>query len=328
MTDIQSFLEKHYTPDEPIILGCSTGPDSMYILYKILETPYAKNLVACYFNHKIRKQSDQEEAFLEKLWKERWFTVEIAEADIVGIRNKFYPSKGIEEVAREKRYAFFNALLNVYPTNKVITGHHLDDKIETFFFNLARGSKLTGLINMTEESGWILRPLLPLEKDEILSYLDNNNLNYFIDETNTDTSISRNKLRHDIIPEFTHINSKYKQNISQFTQYLQDVKQHLDEQIEEFLSEQGIQIFNSKKYLINTLEINWYFYISAFQNLSTLLQKEIIRHIYYISNNKSTIWLSEWNIDEVIRFIGWKNNKTVKNIQKLEMKKENEIIIF
>jgi len=50
---------------------------------------------------------------------------------------------GIEEVARSKRYAFFNALCNIYNTNKIVLAHHLDDKIETFFFNLARGSKLT-----------------------------------------------------------------------------------------------------------------------------------------------------------------------------------------
>jgi len=41
-------------------------------------------------------------------------------------------------LAREKRYQFFNAILQIYKTDKVILAHHLDDKIETFFFNLAR----------------------------------------------------------------------------------------------------------------------------------------------------------------------------------------------
>jgi tRNA(Ile)-lysidine synthase len=49
-----------------------------------------------------------------------------------------YPQKGFEELAREKRYQFFDAILNIYKTDKVILAHHLDDKIETFFFNLAR----------------------------------------------------------------------------------------------------------------------------------------------------------------------------------------------
>jgi len=96
----------------------------------------------------------------------------------------------------------------------------------------------------------------------------------------------------------------------------------------EFLEEQGILIFNSWKYKINTLEINGYFYIEDFNKKSELLQKEIIRHIFHISNWWSTIWLSEANIGDIIKFINWKNNKTVKEIKNLKMRKENTIIIY
>lgn len=328
MQNLEKILDKYYSENDPVIIGCSTWPDSMYLLHKVLETKYAKNVVACYFNHQLRPESDQEELFIEKLWKEKWFKVEIASADIRKIRDNFHQSKGIEEVAREKRYAFFNAICNVYETNKVLTAHHLDDKIETFFFNLARWSKLTGLINMTEESGGIIRPLLHISKTEILAYLEENQLEYKNDETNNDTEITRNYLRHEIVPKFEKINSNYKKNISNMMEYFEEVKSHLDEEIEKFLEEQAILIFNSEKYRINTLDIYWYFYISDFNKLSSLLQKEIIRHCFYTSNNKSTIWLSEWNISEVIKFINWKNNKTVKEIQELKMTKENEIIIF
>ncbi len=326
--DINSFLTKHYKKDEKIILACSTWPDSMFLLYKILETKYKNNLVVCYFNHKLRKEADQEEKWIENLAKEKWFTIEIADCEIKKIRDQFYPSKWLEEVAREKRYAFLNAILNIYEADKIITGHHLDDKIETFFFNLVRWTKLTGLINMKEESGSILRPLLNLEKSEILDYLDINKLEYKIDNTNFDTKLTRNKLRHDIIPQFEKINSNYKQNINNLSSYLEEVKDFIDIEIEKFLTEQWILIFNSCKYKINTLSINGYFYIKDFNKLSSLLQKEIIRHIFYISNWKSTIWLNESNILEIIKFINWKNNKTIKEIKELKMKKENTIIIY
>lgn len=328
MINLEKILSKYFWPDDPIIVGCSTGPDSMYLVYKILETKYAKNLVACYFNHKFRPEADQEEVWLENLWKEKWFKVEIADADIRSIRDTLYPSKWLEELSREKRYAFFWAICEIYKTNKVLTAHHLDDKIETFFFNLARGTKLTGLINMTEESGWIIRPLLWLTKVQIVSFLDENKLEYKIDETNFDTEITRNKLRHDIIPQFEKVNKNYKKNIANTMQYFEEVKEHLQKEVDNFLEEQWIKIFNSKKYKINTLNIYGYFYITDFNNLSTLLQKEIIRHIFYISNNKSTIWLSEANITEIIKFINGKNNKTIKEIKNLKMKKENKIIIF
>lgn len=312
MVNIEKFLEKYYKKNEPIILACSTGPDSMFILYNILKTKYAKNLVACYFNHKIRFESDSEEKFIEKLWKKHWFKVEVAEANIKEIRDELYPSKWLEEVAREKRYAFLNAILNIYKTDKVITWHHLDDKIETFFFNLVRWSKLTGLINMREKSWAILRPLLNTEKKDILEYLDKNKLEYKIDKTNFDTDITRNKLRHDIIPKFEQINSNYKNNLNNLISYLEEVKENIDKQISDFLSKFP----------------DWEFNISEFSSLTFLLQKEIIRHIFYISNWKSTIWLSEANIAEVIRFINWKGNKTIKEIKNMKLFKDNKIIKF
>lgn len=311
MLNIQKFLEKYYKKDEKIILACSTWPDSMFLLYRILETSYRDNLVICYFNHKTRPWTDIEEDFIENLWSKKWFKVEVASCDFDKIK-KLYPSKSFEELAREKRYAFFNAIMNIYNTNKVITAHHIDDKIETFFFNLARWSKLSWLINMTEYSWNILRPLLTIEKSIILKYLDNNDLKYCIDETNKDTQkYTRNHLRHNIIPNFKQVNSSYKKNISNTLEYFEELKNFIDNEVESFL-----------------LKNKWFFNIQEFNSLSPFIQKETIRYIYYISNWKSTIWLTSSNILEVIKFINWKNNKTVKEIHWLKMKKDNKIILY
>jgi tRNA(Ile)-lysidine synthase len=109
----------------------------MFLLYKILETSFRNNLVVCYFNHKTRPETDMEEAFLEELGQKENFKVESASCDFEKLKN-LYPKKGFEELAREKRYQFFNAIMQIYENDKVILAHHLDDKIETFFFNLAR----------------------------------------------------------------------------------------------------------------------------------------------------------------------------------------------
>lgn len=310
MIDINWFLEKYYSKDEPIILACSTWPDSMFILYEILKTPYKNNLVACYFNHKLRIEADQEEIFLEELWKKEWFKVEIASCDIKKIRDSLYPSISLEELAREKRYMFFWAICEIYNTKKIITWHHLDDKIETFLFNLSRWSKLTGLINMTENYWNILRPLLSLEKNDILKYLDENNLKYNIDKTNFDNDITRNHLRNEIIPKFYKLNSKFKQNFSETLKYFEDLKNYIDNDVSNFLKN------------------NNYFKIDEFNNLWEFLQKEIIREIYYKTNNNSTIWLTSANIWEIIKFINWKNNKTIKEIKNLKMKKDWNKIYF
>lgn len=309
MLNIEEFLDKYYTQNEPIILACSTGPDSMYLLYEILKTPYKDNLVACYFNHKLRDEADIEEKWLEELGEKMWFKVEVGYAYIKDIQ-KLYPSKSLEELAREKRYSFLNAILNIYESKYILTAHHLDDKIETFFHNLLRWTKLTGLINMTESSGVILRPLLHLEKSEILKYLDENKLEYKLDETNKDNTITRNKLRNIIIPEFYDINPAFKKNLEKTMDYLKDLKDFLDSEVKKFLwEEKNFEIVN-------------------FNNLSSLLQKEVLRYIYYISNWNSTIGLSESNIAEVLRFINWPNGKWEKEIQDMKLKKEKKKIYF
>lgn len=310
--NIKTLLKKYFQKDEPIVLACSTWPDSMFLLYNILETDYKKNLVACYFNHKTRPETDDEEAFLEKLWKKHWFQVEVASCDFEKIK-KLHPAKGFEELAREKRYAFFEAIMQIYKTDKMMTAHHMDDKLETFLFNLSRWTKLTGLINMTEYSGSIVRPLLNIEKKDILEYLEKNNLEYKIDKTNEETNYTRNYIRHKIIPKFERLNANYKKNITKTIDYFEEIKKYLDEEVINFLEKQEIK--NS-------------FNIEDFNLLSDFLQKEIIRYIYYISNWRSTIWLSSSNIKEIIKFINGKNNKTVKQIKNMSLKKDNKVILY
>lgn len=318
MVDLEKFLGKYYKDDESIILGCSTGPDSMFLLYKILETKYRDNLVVCYFNHKTRPETDEEEKFIEKLWKKQWFKVEVAECDFEKIK-KLYPSKSFEELAREKRYAFFDAIMNIYKSKYIVIAHHLDDKIETFFFNLIRWSKLTGLINMTEYSGAILRPLLKIKKSQILEYLDKNKLKYNVDSTNSNIDVTRNYLRHEIIPKFEKINPEYKKNISNTLNYFEELKFNIDNEVKKFLTASETSINFST---IRAFNIEW------FKLLSEFMQKEVIRYIYHISNWKSTIWLSNANIKEIIKFIYWKGNKTVKEIKNLKMEKDNKIILY
>ena len=309
---MEKFLEKYFKKDEKVIVWCSAWPDSMFLVYKILETKFAKNLVICYFNHNLREEALEEERFLEDLAREKWFQIEIWDAKIKELKEKFYKSISLEELARQKRYEFFNAILNIYNSDKILLAHHLDDKIETFFFNLVRGSKISWLVNMKEKSWVILRPLLNISKKEILEFLEKNNLPYKIDKTNFENDFTRNKLRNLIIPKFSEINEKYKQNISNFMDYLDEIKDLLDLEVKNFLE-----------------KFDWkYFLIEDFNSLPNLIQKEVIRYIFFISNWNSTIWLTSKNIDEVIKFINWKNNKTKKEIKQMKLNKDNKKILY
>lgn len=309
MLNISTFLEKYISPDEKVLVACSAWPDSMFLLYHLIESKYKDNIVVCYFNHETRPECEEEQEYLIDLGKEKGFIVELSHYNFDNIIPGA-PSKSFEELAREKRYGFFEKIRTKYNAKYILTGHHFDDRVETFFFNLLRGTKLTGLVNMRECSWNVLRPMLHLEKDHILKYLEQQNWTYFIDSSNDDKKITRNKVRLDILPEFKNINSSYKKNLSNMLSYFEDIQAHLDIEIKAFL------------------EWRKYFKIEEFNSLSSLLQKEVIRYIYYISNNNSTIGLSEANIAEIIRFINGKNNKTVKEIRELKMEKDNTKILF
>lgn len=307
MLNINSFLEKYISENEKIILACSTWPDSIFLLHQILESTYKNDLIVCYFNHHLREEAKEEEEFITILSKKYKFQLEIWEAHIENMR-LLSKSVSLEELARKERYEFLENIRKKYDASYILTAHHLDDRIETFLFNLLRGSKLTGLINMTEKSGNILRPLLHLEKKEILNYLEEKWIPCRVDISNMDVTITRNFLREDVIPLFQSVNPKYKENIENTLTYFEELKHNIDTQVKLFLIHDD------------------FFYIDEFLELSTFIQKEIIRHIFWKTNNASTIWLSEANINEVIKFIKNKGNYTKKHIKNMSLQKQNNII--
>lgn len=299
MINISEIILK-YT-DKNIILALSWGPDSIFLFEMLKDSSLKNKVIACHLNHSLREEADSDEEFVKDLCNQNRIKFESKKVDLKEII-KSSSSISLEEAARKERYEFLRNMKEKHSADYIIVGHHLDDRLETFFLNLARGSKLSGLINMTECSWDIIRPLLSIEKKEILAYLNDNNIKYLTDKTNFDTDITRNKLRLDILPHFENINSSYKSNIKNTINYFEDVKNEIDNIVLDFLEED-------------------YFEIDKFDKKSDLIKKEIIRYIFYISNWRSTIWLSESNINEIIKFVYGKNNKTKKQIKKMALYK-------
>lgn len=97
------------------------------------------------------------------------------------------------------------------------TAHHASDSVETMLFNMVRGTGLKGLAGIrpeTEINGIpVIRPILPLTREEIESYLDEKGCAFRHDSTNDDDEISRNYIRHVIVPSFSKVNSNAVSNI-------------------------------------------------------------------------------------------------------------------
>lgn len=186
--------------DDHIILGISGGPDSIALLHimKKLKEELNLKLAVAHVNHVLRPEADEEEATVKDLCSISAIPFYSYKIDVAKKAQK--EKRSVEEVAREVRYQFFRKILVETKANLIATAHHQDDNAETVLLNLLRGSGIKGLRGILPVNGDIIRPLLGVSKVEIETYLEDNKLPYFIDQSNFDPIYLRNKIRNQLIP--------------------------------------------------------------------------------------------------------------------------------
>ena len=106
----------------------------------------------------------------------------------------------VEVAARDARYAFFEAARQRFGADAVAVAHTRDDQAETVLLRLLRGTGTRGLRAALPARGGVVRPLLGCGRDELRAYLERRGARWVEDETNADTSLLRNRIRHDLLP--------------------------------------------------------------------------------------------------------------------------------
>jgi len=184
-----------------VLVALSGGPDSvalLHILTKIRDNSDL-TLYAVYINHNIRpREAQEEEQFCRDLCDGLGVDLKIIFEDIPARARQ--AGKGLEEAARDFRYATFERLTDEKKLDRIALGHHLDDRVETVLFRIIRGSGLTGLKGMPITRGRIIRPLFELTKSEIEQYLSREGLSFRVDESNRDDGFKRNFIRNQLLP--------------------------------------------------------------------------------------------------------------------------------
>ncbi len=184
-------------PSKTYLLASSGGIDSMCLgnLLTKAEIPFE----IAHVNFQLRgKDSDEDEEFLRKWANSLRKTFHVYHADTY----TFASDRNIstQMAAREIRYEWFEKLRAERKLDGIILAHHEDDQIETIFLNLLRGTGIEGIYGMAERRGWLIRPLLPFGRQDILDYVLGNQIEWREDSSNEKTDYKRNKLRHISLP--------------------------------------------------------------------------------------------------------------------------------
>lgn len=179
----------------PRILSClSGGSDSTFLAWALCEI--GCEVIAFHLDHGLRSDSDQDAQAAASI------------AEVLGIpihsmatTIEVAPGTSPETAAREARYAIAEQTADDVGADWIATGHTADDQVETFFINLARGAGLDGLAAIPPRRGRIVRPMLAVSREIARQVCEAHGFMYVDDPSNTDTSILRNKIRHELVPK-------------------------------------------------------------------------------------------------------------------------------
>lgn len=197
--------------NDNIIVGVSGGPDSMALLYSLLEVQNSVpfNVHIAHVNHGVRgDDAESDQLFVERIAKELNLPYYTKNVDMVG----YGKEKGIssEEAGRELRYGFFRDILLKVGKGKIAVAHNKNDQAETLVMRFLRGTGIDGLKGMEFRVEDIIRPILGIDRREIESYIEKNKIETVLDKTNLEPIYSRNKVRLELIP---YIEENFNPNI-------------------------------------------------------------------------------------------------------------------
>ncbi len=197
LTQLNIYLNVHPSVRR-FIVGYSGGVDSHVLLHGLATRRLDdRTLAALYVDHGLQAAS--------AVWGEHCAGV-CRELDIpfrvLKIDAQPAPGESPEAAARHARYAALAAELG--PDSALLTAHHRDDQAETLLLQLLRGAGPHGLAAMPAVSrlgqGWLLRPLLEVDRAELLAYARAHDLRWIEDASNQDPGFDRNYLRHRVLP--------------------------------------------------------------------------------------------------------------------------------
>lgn len=234
-----------------ILCAVSGGADSVCLFHWLYhlrqERPF--RLLSAHYNHNLRgEESVRDEEFVRSFAAEFCPEAEL----IVGSGDVAAESAcrktGIEETAREMRYAFLQQVACEAGADRIATAHNADDNAETLLLHLIRGTGLRGLTGIPPRRDNLIRPLLTTPRSAIEEYLRIYSLPHVEDSSNRDDSFTRNRIRHQLIPLLEQINPGF---TARTTDTISTLRQD-----ESYLAQQAQAFFQTAQHSSEAISVN------------------------------------------------------------------------
>lgn len=306
---------------DKIVVGVSGGPDSITLLECL--NKYKEKLeieiIVAHINHLIRKDSTEDEQYVENICKKMNIKCYIKRENVLNIAKN--EKIGTEEAGRKVRYKFFDEILKKEKANKIAIAHNMNDNAETILLNLLRGTGLNGLEGIQPmEYNKYIRPLINISRKEIEEYVEKNELKPKIDYTNKENIYKRNKIRNELLPYLKKINPNIVESLSRLSKIVKEENTYIKKETEKIYN--NIKIKDEKN--LGKIELD----IKEFNKLEIAIKKNlIIKCIEETIGDSRNI--EKINIDDIIKICSNNiGNKYILPNKKIKILIKNKKIIF
>lgn len=200
---VKHYMEQYHMlhSGDRVVAGISGGADSVCLFFVLLELQQELGITfhGVHVNHGLRGEAaDSDEQFVVRLCEKYQVPLDIYRVDLNQVAKDRKVS--LEEAGRDIRREAFLETMGKWDGTKIALAHHQNDNAETLLWNLARGTGLRGMAGIRPVHGIWIRPLLGVTRQDIESCLQYMGQDFCTDLTNLETTYTRNKIRHQVLP--------------------------------------------------------------------------------------------------------------------------------
>lgn len=250
---------------DTVVVGVSGGPDSVCLLdvLRRLAEESSFGLQVVHINHGLRQEAGEEEQYVRQLCIQWKLPCRVFHKDI----RAYAEAEGcsVEEAGRNYRYQCFRQVMKECGADRIAVAHHLNDRAETMLFHMVRGTGMRGMSGIPAIRDAVIRPLFQISRQEIIDYLEQEQIRYYIDSSNASNEYARNRIRNQVMPILDTVNEQAAAHMAAAADAAGEYWRYVEE---EAIREESVCVRMEEG--MTLLEAD------AFQRYAPLLQRHII----------------------------------------------------